>query len=167
VRFVVLDCAPLGPAPDVFAAGVRAVDASPDVVVLLGADGAAAAPTAEALGMRASFHPALAQRARPDPGGRARSGVCVLSRHGLFATEPVRVGDGRVVGVRTVAAVDGHRVPLAAVDLAAQADAPNGITATGRAAGALFAVTTPGGGKVDVITRKSNPDAIGFTLSRP
>ncbi|HEX8912840.1 MAG TPA: hypothetical protein VF796_10810 [Humisphaera sp.] len=167
VQFVVLDCGPLGPAPDVIATGVRAVDGSPDVVVLLGLDGSAAAPTAEALGMRASFHPALSERAQPTAGDRGRVGLCVLSRHGLYGTEVVRAGDGRIVGVRTVAAIDGHRVPVAAVDVTEGLSVPTVAVTVGRTGGALFAAGPAAGGKVDVITRKASPDAIGFALSRP
>jgi hypothetical protein len=157
LTFVVVDGGPIGPRPELLAEAVAKAAGSgelPDVALIVDVEASMVPPVAEALRMQGSFHPQLYQRVRKDrQAGGPPPGVCVLSRHPLYAGRAVRDGD-RTVGVTAVGAVDGRRFSVTCLDVrglpaaASRASASPLGAAVGVVAGAaddgLFMFQVPG-----------------------
>jgi hypothetical protein len=132
LKVLVVDGALAGGAPAALITAGRALEPEPDVLMLTNVDAAVVSPVAEGFRMQASFHPQLYQRVKPEPGGRESLGVCLLARFPLFATEPARAADRRIVGVRSVAHVDGRAFRIACLNVRGETPAaPQGIPSAG------------------------------------
>lgn len=82
----------------------RAADA--DYLLILGLEQDQVIQLAAALGMRDSFDPRLYQQHRA-PGGV--DGLCILSKHPLYAAQQIRRGEKQPVGVSAVSVVGGRK----------------------------------------------------------
>jgi hypothetical protein len=148
LKVLVVDGALAGGTPAALINVGRALEPEPDALMLLNVDAAVVSPVAEGFRMQASFHPQLYQRVKPEPAGRESLGVCLLARFPLFATEPARAADGRIVGVRSVANVDGRAFRIACLDVrgeapaAPQANPTSGVVVTHHSRGDVSAALT-------------------------
>jgi hypothetical protein len=115
VTIAVVDAEDIGPQPQRVIDAISRVHQHPDVIMLIGIDSALVPPVAEVFGMQASFHPQLYQRVKREDGNEHR-GVCILCKQELYAGAPVKTADGRVVGVQTVATIDGRTFRLICLD---------------------------------------------------
>lgn len=144
---VLLDCKPIGASPDAIVAAVRRLadsarsagdppsagdplrpGATPDLVVLVDVEGTFVPPVIAALGLQGSYHPQLYQRVRPTAGEKVKVGVCVLSKHPLYAGRPIRTAD-RSIGVAADVVIAGRAFTVACVDVKDQSAAAGGLAA--------------------------------------
>jgi hypothetical protein len=178
IRLVLLDCGTGGVPPETIAATVKQLHGDPDIVMLLNIDGTSVAPTAGALGMAATFHPSLGERVRPDAASGNTTSLGILSRHGLYDGAPIRLTERRSIGVRAVAAIDGHRLALAAIHIAEKPGAePTPFPAAvgvvdllaGRTGDGLFVRWNDDAGPtpLQIATRRESPAGLLAVLARP
>lgn len=180
VTGVLLDCRPLGPSPDAVLAALRDLEPDADVVLLVDVEASLVPPVVEALGLQASYHPQLYQRVRPTPGGKEKIGLCILSPHPQYAGRPIRLADGRVVGVAADVVVDGSAFSVACLDLrepsyaAVRSAPPTSVLAepfegfevvAGRSEGALFVDALNAADGASVVRRRTAPDGLAFRLA--
>lgn len=184
VNGVLLDCRPLGAAPDAVVAAIRTLAPSPDLLLLVDVESSLVPSIVEAFGMEKSYHAELFQRAQPNLQSGAKIGVCVLSRHPLFEGTPVRL-DRRVVGVeavmvveeramqvRCVAIDDQGEPPAPTVKPESPADAAPQLLLSGGRIGGVWTVSLTKGVSMEsqpelsVIRRKDSPAAIAFSVGR-
>jgi len=147
VRGVLLDCGPFGASPDAVIAAIQALQSQPDLLLLVDIESSVLPPIVEKFGLYgfyASYHAELFQQAQPNPASGERIGICVLSRHGLYESAPVRVGR-RSIGVETVMAVGGRAMHVRCVAVDDFGELPAPILAPKSLAGGPPPVLLTGG----------------------